>query len=119
MADWDKQAVHSIFFHWDNDPVATWKHLWSHGVQLTVVAIFGVALGIFLLNVILNGLVRLLMDLNIAVPIKDGDAKEEDPLLANDKESCPAWVPEMYHDYENQKNPPAQFQDYDAKFVVL
>jgi len=125
MVDYDKQSVHTIFFHWANDPVADWKTLWSHGCCLAILAIVGAFFGFFLVNLLLNGLIHFLIVAQIAAPIDDGEEQsfENDPLLKiqhEEHDRGPWWVPEMYHAYENQKIPELNEYEYaEAKYVVL
>lgn len=124
MVDYDKKSVHTIFFHWTNDPIAEWKKLWHRGMLLSLLAIVGALFGSFLVVLLLNGFIHWMIVAQIAAPIDDetDPAFECDPLLKmqHDHREGPWWVPEMYHAYEHQKEPQMnEFEYSQAKYVVL
>lgn len=116
--DYQKVSVHSVFFTWVNDPVAAWKELWTRGFQLAVIAaIFGV-LGSFLVMVVLNGLMKLLRDLQIAAPLDDGPPTMPGLSLGGAHMDRRSFIPDEYRFYLAQRDPTADGLD-DPKYVIL
>jgi len=65
-----KPIKHSVFFHWVSDPVAVWKESKQYGNEVATLGILAAFIGTFAIMVTLNGLFRLLMDLDLAAPIE-------------------------------------------------
>jgi len=115
MATYQKVSSHGVFFEWANEPIVAWKMLWNHGFHLAMLyCIFGVC-GSFLLMVILNGLMRLLREFQIAAPIDEkpplwpGLSLGADPLKRD-------FIPHDYQNYMAQGDPRGV---EDTKFLIL
>jgi hypothetical protein len=130
--DWDKKTTHGIFFNWVNDPVAKWKELWAHGWNLWQLAVIFGLFAPFLFNVIMNGLMKVLREFQIAAPLDDyygdnptislygssygpyGPNGLHGPIPGPETKS---FVPEEYRDYLNQREPDQY--DFEPKYVIL
>jgi len=114
--NYQKVSVHSIFFNWVNDPVSAWKQLWTHGAQLaTIAAVFGV-LGSLLLMVVLNGLMKLLRDLQIAAPLDNGPPILPGLGLGGVNMDRRSFIPDEYRSYMAQQDCTGE---QDTKYVIL
>merc|ERR1719253_2104140 len=105
-ANFNKDSAHSIFFQWQNEPVVAWKNLWTRGSELaTLASILGIV-GPFLVMVLMNGLMRLLMNMQIAAPLNDSVPDMPSiGLYGAQFSSAPdrkTFVPDEYRDYLSQ-----------------
>lgn len=115
-ADYQKVLSHGVFFEWANDPIVAWKQLWHHGFHLAVLyCIFGIG-GSLLLMIVLNGLMRLLREFQIAAPID-----EHPPMMpglslngpvANKRDFIPS-------DYQNYLGQGEYREEQSTKFLIL
>lgn len=67
---WQKPIKHTVFFHWVSEPVERWRELYTRGQHLMLLGFVLTIAGGFLIVVLLNGLLKLLFDMEIAVPLE-------------------------------------------------
>jgi len=115
MANYDKVIAHGVFFEWANEPIVAWKKLWRHGFHLAMLyCIFGIC-GSLLVVVILNGLMRLLREFQIAAPIDEHAPMLPGLSLGHDSLKRDL-IPLEYRSYLDQQEPRGEAN---SKFLIL
>lgn len=102
MANYDKVIADGVFFEWANEPIVAWQSLWHRGFHLAVLYCICGIFGSLLVVVILNGLMRLLQQLQIAAPI-DEHAPMLPGLSAGHFKKD--FIPHEYRSYVGQQDP--------------
>lgn len=115
--DWHKNTLHGVFFNWVNNPVVEWMRLWKRGAKLAMLSGVCAVILSFLLMVILNGIMTLLRDFMIAVPLDDIPPALLGTSFARNDEAKP-FVTNQYSSYLH----PQDFRNVDqaaTTFVIL
>lgn len=113
---YNKPIKHSVFFTWVSDPVTTWKAGKKYGNQILFLGIFGAITGACAIMVMVNGLFRVLIDLDLAAPI---ETPAPPPTGTGDK-LMSKFAPDVHKKWLNQQQATmSHYKSTDPKFLIL
>mmetsp|Transcript_135394 Transcript_135394/g.235462 ORF Transcript_135394/g.235462 Transcript_135394/m.235462 type:complete len:381 (-) Transcript_135394:33-1175(-) len=113
---YNKPIKHSVFFNWVADPVATWNELHRYGMQILILALISAIVGVFAIMVALNGLFRLLLDLDLAAPIET----PAPPPTGVGENMMSKFAPDVYNNWhKKQQAQMSHYRSTDPKFLIL